>query len=410
MKVGTSKTIITPPCEVALEGYSVRKGYSKGVHDDLYVSCVYVEIKGERFVAISLDLLGISNEIDSKIRDIIYSKFNLPRSNILVSATHTHSGPVILGLQNTNEINLKWMEMLPYYVEGCVSQAINSSVEAKVKVAETQEKYIVKNRRQPEGIVDPTLTVVEFLEKSNDKPLSMIINYTCHPTVLDPQNLLISADYIYYIREEIKNSQGMDFPILFFNGAEGNINIGYSAEQNAIGLPINTKRGFPIAEKIGKILAFDTLSALEKEEAIIWDTLKVNFKVIRMKTREPRSRDLVERQLSTSVNEFEKFALQEELSTIGKIPEAVDLPLQLISTSNLSIFAIPGEPFVEIGLKLREFQLSKYTMIVGLANGYFGYIPLQENFKEGGYETRYSKWSFLSENTSKFVIEAFKSM
>lgn len=69
-------------------------------------------------------------------------------------------------------------------------------------------------------------------------------------------------------------------------------------------------------------------------------------------------------------------------------PPSHTLLLQAFRMGDTGIFAIPGEPFVEIGLALKSLPGFSLTMPVGLANGYLGYIPLRECFDRGGYEVK----------------------
>jgi hypothetical protein len=47
---------------------------------------------------------------------------------------------------------------------------------------------------------------------------------------------------------------------------------------------------------------------------------------------------------------------------------------------------MPGESFVEVQLMIKEKSKFPNTIVVGIANGVFSYIPTREAFSEGGYE------------------------
>ena len=51
---------------------------------------------------------------------------------------------------------------------------------------------------------------------------------------------------------------------------------------------------------------------------------------------------------------------------------------------------IPGEPFAELGLSIKEGWEPAQVLVVAYANGYFGYFPTMEAFQEGGYEAETS--------------------
>jgi hypothetical protein len=67
--------------------------------------------------------------------------------------------------------------------------------------------------------------------------------------------------------------------------------------------------------------------------------------------------------------------------------ETVKVLLQAVRVGDLALCAIPFEAFVEIGLELKRRSPLPRTMVVGLANGYNGYLPTPEQHRLGGYET-----------------------
>jgi hypothetical protein len=60
--------------------------------------------------------------------------------------------------------------------------------------------------------------------------------------------------------------------------------------------------------------------------------------------------------------------------------------LQVVRVGDLALCAIPFEVFVEIGLELKKRSPFPRT-VVGLANGYNGYLPTPGQHKLGGDET-----------------------
>jgi neutral ceramidase len=63
------------------------------------------------------------------------------------------------------------------------------------------------------------------------------------------------------------------------------------------------------------------------------------------------------------------------------------VPLQALRIGDLAVCAIPFETFVEIGLDLKKRSPFPRTMVIGVANGYNGYLPTPEQHRLGGYET-----------------------
>ena len=412
MKVGASSICITPPPGVVLEGYASRKGVSCGVHDDLYVSSLWLEIGDQTFVFSSIDVLGIPNALDSTVRSRVAEEFGIPPNNLLLAATHTHSGPALIGLQEGNQLNKLWLKLLPDYILGSIKMAKQVTEDCFMTIGTMNESGIGKNRRKAGGPTDPTLTTVAFWTKKTKDCMAVVINYACHPTVLDHNNLLISSDFVGPLRNTIWTlKEFTNSVVLFFNGAEGDVNIGYSAEKSALGKPVEVRRNFEMAVKVGKVLALDTALALEKCTKVKKESSVFSLREkIRVPVRKPRDVKEIEGDLASAVDELERFFLSEELKVSESLPYEVDLPLHLIKLPNLTIFALPVEPFSEVGLRLRALVKNSYVMIISLANGWYGYLPTKEAFKEGGYETRLGRWSYLSEDTASRIVSAFQAM
>ena len=411
MKVGFSKVCITPPVGVHLEGYSARTLPSIGIHDDLYVSTLVLEVKNEQIVLISCDLIGIPVELSRIVKAEIKTLFGIPEGNVLIAATHTHSGPIVLGLQQYDELSRKWMNYLPDYVVGSVRAAISSLQEGVMAYGTTTVTYVGKNRRTPSGPVDPQLFVLHF-KNTGGEELGGIVNYTCHGTVLDYRNLFISSDYIGYLRHYLNLTRQTAIPFLFFNGAEGNINIGYSADLSALGKDVGRERTFKVAERMGKVLAFESSRLIEEMEVYqIPQCAKTLIRRIKIKIRKPRDQYTLVQAIKAADDPLERFYLSEELEFAkANPPNEVDVDLQIIKLNDLYIFAVPGEPFVEIGLALKRYAGTSKSIVVGLANGWFGYIPTEKAFESVGYETRLGKWSYLDRKAESLILETFLNM
>jgi len=407
MKAGASSVCITPPPGVVLEGYASRKGVARGVHDDLYVSSLWLEVSDRTFVFSSLDVLGIPNALDYIVRSRISEEFGISPNSLMLAATHTHSGPALLGLEEGNQLNEFWLRLLPDHILGSIRMAKQAAENCFMTIGTASESEVGKNRRKAGGVTDPTMTAVAFWKKSGEDCIAVLINYACHATVLDHNNLLISSDFIHPLRKTIWSMKGFsNSVVLFFNGAEGDVNIGYSAERSALGKPVEVQRNFETAEKVGKILALDVLLALEKGSKVEEEApVSSLYRKIRVPARKPRDVEEIKKDLASVTDELERFFLQEELRVSKSLPYEVGLPLHLIKLPKLTIFALPVEPFSEVGLRLRVLVKDGYVMVVGLANGWYGYLPTRKAFQEGGYETRLGYWSYLEDVADRIVNE-----
>jgi len=86
---------------------------------------------------------------------------------------------------------------------------------------------------------------------------------------------------------------------------------------------------------------------------------------------------------------LESFRWVRELIKDGRFPVPIDTGSMLVQTIRIGrdymIAALPGEPFGETSLKLRN-KFPELQAVIGYANGYTGYLPPRAEFSKTGYE------------------------
>ncbi len=247
LMVGTASIDITPPTGVYLAGFGARIGPSTGVHDPL-VAAALVADDGERQVAIvTTDLIGVPAALVREVRETVAAQTGLPASGIMISASHTHSGPDI---SRTDDLTREYRASLIVKLVAVITRAWQERQPATVSAAIGELYSSAANRRPNGGPVDRSVNVL-WASSDTGQPFGVLVNYTCHGTVLGPDSLLISADYIGYMRRRLAERVGDGVVLLFANGALGNVNPGgYSPEVSMVGGYI-PNRTFEHAEELG---------------------------------------------------------------------------------------------------------------------------------------------------------------
>jgi len=426
---GAYEIDITPPVGIDLAGYfNVRKADS--ILDNLYAKSTVLKTDNTEVAITSCDLCVIPRELILRIRDLASEWSGIPEDNIMVSATHTHTGPVTAGLL-AGEIDSGYIDLLARKVATSIFMAKKNLREAIIKVGKGKEDSIVFNRRylmrdgtvvtnpgklnpdieRPAGPVDPELLTV-LIESTDGEPITLIVNYANHIDTIGGTG--ISSDYPGVMARILKRFLG-DIPVLFLNGAEGDINhidVNDPAPQG----------GYREAERVGKILAGTVIKVLSKVDPVRGD-LKVKSSLLKIPLRKPseedierakrllseigesKSKELTAFDLAKGSVEIERAYANEILLLSQLDRDFEELELQIISLGDLVLVGIPGEPFVEIGLAIKEKSPFRYTGIVSLANGYSGYIPTEKAFDEGGYETRLARSSKLYKGAGEEIIK-----
>ncbi|SVC53359.1 uncharacterized protein METZ01_LOCUS306213, partial [marine metagenome] len=256
------------------------------------------------------------------------------------------------------------------------------------------------------GPTDTQVPVLSMLH-ADGRPLALLSNYSLH-YVGGTGPGTISADYFGVFADRIQellkaDRQQPPFVGMLSNGTSGDIN-----NINFQGIP---KRQ-PLYGQINFVahkLADEVLKVHKIIKHHDWVALKAGQKDVSLGVRRPEGEEIARaKQLledakdSQHLNKNEIYA--QETLRLTKYPPRMPIPLQALHIGDLRICAIPCEPFAEVGLALKD--LRKDTFVIGLANGYFGYLPTARQYALGGYETWRSGWSFLEVDSAKRVINA----
>jgi hypothetical protein len=232
------------------------------------------------------------------------------------------------------------------------------------------------------------------------------MNHACHPTVLGPDNLQVTGDFPAFAIERVETALAPGGMAMFVNGTQGNISMGHSSELSAIGI-ITPGRTFERAAELGRRLGEGALAALPEIETDAEPLLRalsqsVTLPLKALPTITDAARDLREAEerlaalngqhemseelnraksarLYASITDF--YAREAQALTQGRLP----IELQGVRINDAVFIAVPAEVFVEIGLQIKR-QAPHRAFIVGIANGYIGYLTTAAAQATGGYE------------------------
>jgi len=395
LKAGFAEAVITPPIGVHLGGFAARLKPSVGIHDELKARALALEMGPESVVMVSCDLLALTFETVKAIREMVEAQTSLSRDKILVAATHTHSGPD-MAIPFREEVSRSWIENLQLQIAGCAVSAHNSREESVV-ASGLGDAYIGFNRRRKGGPVDPQLCLLR-VDKASMQPLAVAMNYTCHAVVLGAENLYISADYPgFAVRslEKFMEVRGKSLKAAFFNGACGDINPVTSEGYACPGT-------FQDADRLGTILAAEALKVYEELKPKKPERFKLSALTVDLPVRQPPPLESAEGRLKIAQSRASGpldveliYAREEYLLALQELKGSVKAEVQALAIDDMAMVALPGEALVNLGLAVKRGSPFAKTAVVGYGNGYFGYIASEEDFRQGGYETRLARWSFL---------------
>jgi hypothetical protein len=93
-KVGAAQVDITPGTGAPMAGYYSFRPV-EGALDPLYAKAIVVEQDGSRAAFVVLDLVTTTDTLVSAARRLIQERCELPPERVMISATHTHTGPAL---------------------------------------------------------------------------------------------------------------------------------------------------------------------------------------------------------------------------------------------------------------------------------------------------------------------------
>jgi hypothetical protein len=428
---GAAAADITPDRPMFLFGYPHVPRVSTGVHDPLLSSAVFLSDGKTPLLFIANDVIYIGGESARRVQDRIRVATGVPGDNILISATHTHSGPLTTDTLS-NEADPVVPKTDPHYLErmenGIVQaacHAVSNARPAKIGLAVADGSCVGGHRHDPKGPADRQVPVMVIREQESDMPIAAMTICSMHPTVLHEDSTLISGDFPamtrQYLQEHVlgNDSLGNPCPVIYHTGPCGNQSPRHVAKANT----------FEEATRLGHLLGQSIAEAIQKISYTADISLACSQSMLNLPTRTFPSVVLAEEQLKQAVDRLKQlqessadrrdvrtaecdwFGAEETLAlaqaaAAGRVQEAAAsvLPakIMLLQVGPWSFVGWPGEAFVEFSLKVKASHMNCY--VISLANGDLqGYLVTEDAVREGWYEARNSL--FASPESGLLLVE-----
>ena len=243
---------------------------SEGTHDHVGAKAVALLPDGGPPVAlVRIDAIGVTAEVHDRALALV-SDLGYRDETLLISATHTHSGPA--AFFRAPAACLIAMDNFRPEVEERIAQACAAAIRSAHATARPAtlafarardrgaqgELRVAVNRRARRfrdaiafDAVDDEIGAILLQDREDGAPIALLANYAVHPTVLGSDNLYFSRDLAGGIEDALEARVGA--PALFLNGAEGDVGPGRLEE----------KGGLTRCRELGEAFADLLLPALE---------------------------------------------------------------------------------------------------------------------------------------------------
>ena len=410
LRAGAGTVRITPDWPTPMAGYYNTR-LSTNTHDDLYAKAIVLEAEGTRAALVVCDLISLPRKVVVETREIISRTTGVAGSNVMISATHSHTGPVLDTGSSRKTVDgsgtdvvRDYTAQLPAKIAEAVRLAETALQPARLSVAHQTEDHLSHNRRfhlrdgtvgwnsgklntnivRAAGPIDPDVAVIYF-ESQQTHPIATYVNFAMHPDTVG--GLEFSADYAFHLSRLLGDYKGTNMVTVFANGACGNINhvdVNWTSPQ----------KGHTEAARLGTILAGNVFKAYTRLKPVTPGQIRMRYEIVKLALPELKpgeveaAHETVSRLGSKTPPKFlEQVNAFKVLDVAARQGRPHDVEVQVIAMGDeVAWVSLPGEIFVELGLEIKKKSPFRHTIIAELANGAIGYIPNASAYDEGNYE------------------------
>ncbi len=410
--VGTAEVDITPRVGTALAG-SLWPRASEGVDDPLFVKAIVLESGGRRLAYGIFDLIAVGRAEGDRAVELASKRTGIPRDHIVWAASHTHTGPYSAPLldRTDGDIDRVWLDGIAESFSRCVAHADATKVPAGMSRLRGFHTGLAHNRRVlfkdgraintwnleraqdvqtvgSSGPIDPEIGILAF-DDAEGRLLAVLFHFALHTnTNFGPR---FSADYPGVVAAQIRDGFGEHVSTLFTPGTFADQN-STGPRYQAVGEALSTVISGQL-ERRAPATGATALGALKREVTVPYRDFSVDQEErIRSSGWSPEAQDVFRREVQLMRERGET-----EATTV----------LQAWRIGDVGFVSLPGEPFVELGLRIKRESPFAWTYPVGYAGDHLGYLVTPEAWEAGGYESLIARSARPSaEGVSYLVDEA----
>jgi hypothetical protein len=405
---GAGVADISPLDAQYLFGYPHVDRFSTGINDPLLSSALYLADGQTSLLFIANDIIFVTKAIAARVRGRLQGATGVPAENILVSATHTHSGPSTVdyaSLADDPTVPKVDPRYLARFEDGIVAAGVAAFRNARPAEAglTLTEARVGMNRRDPAGAADPQVPVLMAREAGGGRPIACMLVVSMHPTVLREDSRVVSGDFPGLARRYLQQHVlGADCAVLHHTGPAGNQSPRHVVRANTVAEA--QRLGEVLGQAVARVLPEITFTqdvTLASRQALINLPRRAfpSPAAAREKVaRAARKLELLHQSGAARQTirgaEVDWFGAEEtarlaRLAADGQLTAFHDacLPaeVQLFRVGPWVFVAWPGEIFVDYALSVKANRPDAF--VISLANGELqGYITTDDAAEEGGYE------------------------
>jgi hypothetical protein len=432
-RAGAGIVDITPTDLPVISSGSFIERMADTVNDPLYARSLVFDDGSERATIAVVDNLMIPRTLADQAKTIAHQRTGIPAHRILISATHTHRAPSVMGALGSGTEE-EYARLLLRRIAQAIELAVDNLAPAKVGWAVVDDLEHTHCRRWirrpdkididpfgertvrammhpgyqnpqyigPAGPVDPQLSILA-VQSLNGRPIGLLANYSMH--YFGQQKNVISADYFGLFNKMIEQrlgAQGLDPPFvgIMSQGTSGDLHwMDYSQPRKPINIDTYAQEVTEIAYQAYKTITYRK-----------WVPIAMAETILKLKRRTPDETRLTWAKKIADEMKGRKPKTRPEVYALEQIylkdHPTCQIKLQALRLGQLGITAIPCEVYGITGLKIKTQSPLEPTFNISLANGGQGYIPPPEQHFLGGYTTWPARSACLEVQAEPKIVEA----
>jgi neutral ceramidase len=394
MKFGVATVDITPPIGVTLMGYDPRPAESVG--HPLRAEALACEGDAGGWILVGADVCAFGSPLTQRLREEIARQNGLSVEAVILTATHTHSGPHVTDALwcERSEQESAYFRTLSQRLADVAHRAWRARFPGTLVYAQTAAPQLGSNRRilkadgtwsnewsdptgRHDGFYDPTVEMVGV--RRDDGSLdALLVNFGCHPVCFGSQNRAISGDYVSYLKDALE-AGGDAQTVLFTVSGHANID------------PLDCVQAEPeVVRTMGENLADIVRQALPSLMSVSGTGVAA--------VEEPW-------QFNTTWTLEGRIRIYFPHAACGA---PVKTGVSVLAAGSLVLLGLPGETVSEYRGIFRGRSSFAHTLLISLANNFIGYLPTDEILNQGAYEAELSPLNPMQEALTARVDAALR--
>ena len=388
--------------------------FATGVHDPLKAKALLLRQGNQEIAMVFCDLVGVSLNVTTNARAQASQKTGIPVPNIMICATHSHTGPLFDDVRDyyfheaavakfgkDPHEPVHYPTFLAEKLVSVIAQAHSKLHAAQLEFGIATQENLTFNRRywmkngkvafnpgqlntnivRAAGPTDTDVGILFAREPEAKHPFAGLTVFAMHSDTVGGSEY--SADYAYYLQQMLRSAYSEDFISAFGAGTCGDLNH----------INVNKKepiKGFEVAERLGTTLGATVKNAHLSQ--ITKPSFAVRSTTLQIPLQQPTPEESAEARSKTEkigdpgTPFMAKVILVKNLD-LGQRGPSCPMEVQVVRVDSDTAFVfLPCEIFVELGLAIKHSSPFKKTIVISICNDRPSYVPTKKAFTEGSYE------------------------